>query len=295
MRNALLGGVLVLMAAGIPVFAQQAAPAQPAAKARALKSPDEQKALQAVFQATTPDARITASEEFITKFPKSDFLGLALFAEAQSYQQKNDYAKMQIYGERTLDSDPDDATKLQAELLLAKVIAQQTREFDLDREEKLGKVDKYANAALGTLKTITKPNPNLPDEQWENFKGQMVADAHESMGMAAAVRKNNDQAISEYKAAIAATKEPEASTEVRLASAYNKSGKYDDAIALCDKVMAEQNVHPAIRSFAQAERVRAVQAKGGGTAATPAPAGAAAPAPGAAAAPAPAPAPAPKP
>ena len=109
MRNALLGGVLVLMAAGIPVVAQQAgqaAPAQPVGKARALKSPEEQKALQAVFQATTPDARIAASEDFITKFPKSDFLGLGLFAEAQSYQQKNDYTKMQIYGERTLEADP---------------------------------------------------------------------------------------------------------------------------------------------------------------------------------------------
>jgi tetratricopeptide (TPR) repeat protein len=282
-------GALAIVAAGIPVTAAAGQAAAPP-KQRALKSQEEQKALQALFQATTPDARVTAGEDFVTKFPKSDFRCLALFAEAQSYQQKGDYDKMVIYGERTLDADPDDATKLQTMLLLANGIAQRTREFDLDREEKLGRVEKYANSALETLKTIAKPNPNLPDEQWDGFKAQMVSDAHEALGMAALVRKNYDQAISEFKTAVAATKEPEPAAEVRLAAAYNKAGKYDDAIAICDRLMAKADLHPAIRQFAQSERARAVQAKGGAQA-TPAPAaGSAAPA----AAPAPA-TPAPKP
>ena len=95
------------------------------------------------------------------------------------------------------------------------------------------------------------------------------------------------------------TKEPDPGTEVRLASAYNKAGKFDEAIALCDKLMAQPDLHPTIRQYAQAERARAFQAKGGaappapGAAATPAPQ----PAPAAPAAPAnpPQPAPAPKP
>lgn len=293
MKNALMIGLLATMAAGIPVQAVAAqAPAPPAPQKRALKSQEEQKSLQAVLQATTPDARIAAAEDFITKFPKSDFRCLALLSEAQSYQMKNEYEKMVIYGERTLDADPDDATKLQTMLMLANGIAQRTREFDLDREEKLGRVEKYANGSLDMLKTIPKPNPNLPDEQWEGFKNQMASDAHEALGMAALVRKNYDQAISEFKTAVTVTKEPEPAAEVRLAAAYNKAGKYDDAIAICDKLMAKPDLHPTIRQFAQAERARAVQAKGG-TQAAPAPA----PAAGTAApAPAPAPAtPAPKP
>jgi hypothetical protein len=82
------------------------------------------------------------------------------------------------------------------------------------------------------------------------------------------------------------TKQPDPSTEVRLASVYNKAGKYDDAIALCDKLMAQADLHPTIRQYAQAERARAVQAKGGPAPAA-APSSTAAPAP---AAPAPAPA-----
>ena len=50
---------------------------------------------------------------------------------------------------------------------------------------------------------------------------------------------------------------------VRLASAYSLSGKHDDAIAQLDKVLAIPDVHPQIKQVAQAEKVRAVQAKGG--------------------------------
>ncbi len=288
LRNALLIGVLALTAA-IPAGAQ----GQP--KQRALKSPEEQKSLQAVMQAATPDARIAASEEFVTKHPKSDFVSLALFAEAQSYQQKNDFDKMVIYGERALESDPDDTTKLQAMLMLAKGLGQRTREFDLDKEEKVGRVVKYANGALDMLKTLPKPNPQLTDEQWEGFKSEMASDAHESLGLAALIRKNYDQAIEEFKTATTITKTPDPSAQVRLAQAYNKAGKFDDAVAICDKLMADPNLHPTLKQYAQAERARAIQSKGGGAPAAPA-AGAGAAAPAAPTTPAaPAPAATPKP
>jgi predicted Zn-dependent protease len=51
---------------------------------------------------------------------------------------------------------------------------------------------------------------------------------------------------------------------VRLGQAYTAAGKPDDAIAILDKVMADDKVHPQIRQVAQAERVRAIQAKGVG-------------------------------
>jgi len=297
MKKALLWGVLAAIAASVPVVAQEPAPAAKAQ--RSVKTKEEQDDIQAVFKASGQDAQIAAAENFITKHPKSDFAALVLFAEAQAYVQKNDFDKMVIYAERALDSNPDDTTKLQATLLLAKGIAQRTREFDLDREEKLNHVEKYANSALDMLKTTQKPNPNVSDEQWEVFKGQMISDAHEALGMAAGTRKNFDKSIAEFKTALASTKEPDPGTEVRLASAYNKAGKSDEAIALCDKLMAKPDLHPAIRQYAQAERARAFQAKGGaappapGAAATPAPQ----PAPAAPAAPAnpPQPAPAPKP
>jgi hypothetical protein len=61
---------------------------------------------------------------------------------------------------------------------------------------------------------------------------------------------------------------------VRLGQAYTAAGKPDDAIAVLDKVMADDKVHPQIRQVAQAERVRAIQAKGGAKPAAPATPGA---------------------
>ncbi len=283
MKNAIRIGALAAAVAGASFAAQQqAAPAKPAGP-----TPAEQEAFRTVVQAVTPDARITASEDFVTKFPESLLKPYVLLGEAQSYQQKNDYEKTVIYGERALEAKPNDMVKAETMLLLAKVIAQRTREFDLDREEKLGRVEKYANGAIETVKTMPKPNPNVPDEQWDAMKNQMLSDAHEALGMDAQVRKDNDKAIEEFKAAVASS--PSATTaQLRLAMAYNKAGKYDDSLAITEKLMADPNLNPQIKSFAQAERARSLQAKNGGQ--KPAPA---APQGGAQAAPtAPAPAPA---
>jgi hypothetical protein len=67
---------------------------------------------------------------------------------------------------------------------------------------------------------------------------------------------------------------PDPVTMVRLAAVYNQTKKPDEALALIDKVMAIQDLHPSIRQFAQAEKVRATQMKNGGAApaASPAPA-----------------------
>jgi len=71
-----MGAVAAILACG--------AMAQPAPKARAPKTPAEAQALNAVFQAASPDARIAAAEDFVVKFPESDFKAVAFYAEAQS-------------------------------------------------------------------------------------------------------------------------------------------------------------------------------------------------------------------
>ena len=97
----------------------------------------------------------------------------------------------------------------------------------------------------------------------------MVAQAHETFGIIAMLRKKNDAAITEFKQALDGASTPDPTVTIRLARAYTVGGKPDDAIALLDKVMASAETPPQIKQYAQAERVRAVQAKGGGASATP--------------------------
>jgi len=252
MNRLLLAGLLALVSGLAGLMAQK----QPQPK-----SQKELDAVKAVFEAQTPDARITAAENLLLKFADTEFKPIALYLEAASYEQKNDFEKMVIFAERTIEADPKNYASM---LMLAGGIAKRARENDLDLNEKLAQVDKYAKNALDALKDAQKPNPQLPDEQWAATKKDYVASAHEAYARSAMLRNKYDVAISEFKQSIEGAATPDPATMVRLAQAYNLAGKYDDAIAILDKVMAGADVHPQIKQFAQAERVRAIQAKGAG-------------------------------
>jgi tetratricopeptide (TPR) repeat protein len=255
--------------------AQPAQPAQPAGPAP--KSQGEMQALQAVFQAqNNPDEMIKAVEDLVVKFPDTDFKSTLLLMEARAFQQKGDATKAQLAAERAVDADPKN---YQANLTLGQIIAQHTRENDLDREEKLGKAEKLLNGALEDLKTAPKPNPQLTDEQWASGKKYLSAEAHNGLGLAALTRKKYDAAAVQFTTAYG--EDPQPAYEVRLASAQQQGGKYDEAIATCDKVMAEPNVHPQIKQIAQTIRAQSIKSGGKATnppAAAPAPAPASAPA-----------------
>jgi tetratricopeptide (TPR) repeat protein len=308
--------VLVILAAGLvfgaekPQKGKKGAPEPqqpvvtgqiPVAKSPQVKSQAEAQAFQAIIQAATADDRLKAAEEFIAKFADSQLKPTVLMVEAETYGQKNDYANVIVYGERALEADPQNYMTM---LLMARTLAQRTREFDLDREEKLGRVEKYAKSAMELAQNAPRPQPNITDDQWIAMRADFVGQAHEALGLAASVRKNYDGAIAEYKIAISGPN-PDPTIRVRLGVVYNVAKRYDEAIAALDPVMAAPTctgqempgttcVLAQVKQFAQAERARAFQAKQ--KAAAPAtPAGGAAPAQPAApttAAPAPA---APKP
>jgi tetratricopeptide (TPR) repeat protein len=252
MKNLLIISTLALSMATAALGADQKLPAP--------KSKGEGEALQAMFGAQDPDARIKAAENLITKYADTEFKALALYFEAVSYQQKNDYEKMIIAGEQAIQADPKQYAAL---LMIAKGIAQKTREFDLDREEKLTKAEKYAKDGMAALKDAPKPSAQLTDEQWAQGKKEYMAQGHEALGYAAALRKNYDVAIPELKEGI--EEFPDPVSMVRLAAVYDQAKKPDEALPLLEKVMAMPDLHPSIRQFAQAERVRATQLKSGGS------------------------------
>jgi tetratricopeptide (TPR) repeat protein len=246
---------LLALSAGLLCLTVQAQP-----KAPAPKSKSEMEALQALQAAQgDPDKTIAACENLITKFADTDYKGIALFMEATAYEQKNDSEHAVIYAERALDANPQN---FQAMLMLAKYYASHTRENDLDREEKLGKAEKYAKDAIATLKTMEKPNPQIPDEQWNDLKKDMTAEAYSDIGLGNLTRKKYDDAAGNFKQAVDTNSRPEPAYMVRLASALQSAGKNDEAIVWCDKVLADTNVHPQIKSLATNIRSMAVKAGG---------------------------------
>ena len=219
MRKSILLGALIALVFGMLASAQEAQ-APVVAKQPQAKSQKEVEAIQAMFNAPDADTRIAAAETLLTKFADTEFKAVALLMAAMSCQQKNDVERMMVYAERTLEADPNNYNAM---LMLASAIAQRTREHDLDREEKLGQAEKHANNALAQIAKSPKPNPNVPDDQWEAAKKDMNAQAHEALGMAQAARKKYPAAISEYKLATEMAASPDPGTFLRLGDAYHQT------------------------------------------------------------------------
>ncbi|MEO8657587.1 MAG: hypothetical protein ABI693_03915 [Bryobacteraceae bacterium] len=229
-------------------------------KAPAPKSQKEAEAINAMFTAQDPDSQIKAAEALLTKYADTDFKGLALYVEANAYQNKNDAEKAIIYAERMLEVDKASLQAAQGMVMIGKITALRTREFDLDKEEKLGKAEKMATASIDVFKVAPKSNPGIPDDQWEVAKKDGIASAHEVLALVASTRKKNDVALAEYKLALDSPT-PDPSTMLRYASVLNTMQKWDEAIAMTDKILATPDLHPTIKDFATKEKDKATKAK----------------------------------
>jgi hypothetical protein len=223
------------------------------------KSQKELEAIQAMFQAQDPDSQIKAAQNLIQKFADTDFKGLAMFVIANAYQNKNDPENTIIWAERMLEVDKTSYQAGQAMLMIAKSLAIRTREFDLDKEEKLGRAEKLAKEAQAVFAKAPKPRPDVPDDQWEAAKRDATSFSHEALGLIAQVRKNHDVAIAEFKQAVEMAAQPDPGVLFRLATSYAAAGKNAEALATFDKVLAMPNLHPTIKSLAEQEKAKISQ------------------------------------
>ena len=223
------------------------------------KSPKESQAILAVQVAKTPDERIQAIENVLTNFADTEFKVALLQMAVGAEQQKDDYAQTIFYADRLLKADPNNAFAL---VTLASETARHTRENDLDKDESLAKVDKWAKAAVEAAKVMPKARPDIPDADWEGFRKDMEAQAYEALGMADAVRKNFDGAATNYRQALEIASSQNPATLVRLAQAYVNSGKLDNAAFTLDKAINTPNVPPQVKSIAEAMKNDVAKRKG---------------------------------
>lgn len=222
------------------------------------KSNEEVKAINAMFQAKTPDEQIAAANTLLEKFADTEFKSIAYQLLAADYQRKGDFPKAVVYGERSLEADPKN---FEADLVLGREYVQNTHDTDFDKDAKLGKATKYANDALSSISTAAKPNPNTPDADWEAGKKDVQANAHEILGLVALARKDPKTAAQEFQTSAETAAHPEPATYVRLALADNMQGKYDDAIAAADKASNMPEASAAVKSAAADQKQKATQAK----------------------------------
>jgi tetratricopeptide (TPR) repeat protein len=231
-----------IAATALPGFAWQMKP----------KSQKEQQAVQAMLQAQTPDDRIKAANDLITNFADTQFKSYALFIEADSYFQKNDADKAIVFGEQAIEADPKN---YQADVLVAKAYASTTHNNDLDKADKIAKIDKNGHDALTNLASAPKPNPNLPDDQWAQVKNDLSGQAYYALGVAAVYGGKTDDANADFQKTAEMDQDP--TDLIRAARAYLDAKKPDQALALLDKANASPQANAQIKSIIASDKTRA--------------------------------------
>src|SRR5580698_9419065 len=167
--------------------------------AQKAKSQKELQAITAVQVAKTPDERIAAIEKVLTDYADTEFKAALLQMAVQAEEQKNDYAQTVFYADRLLKVDPMNAYAM---VTLASETARHTRENDLDKDEQLAKVDKWAKDGIEASKTLAKIRPDITDADWDGVKKDMQAQGFVALGMAEVLKKNYEGAAADYRQSI---------------------------------------------------------------------------------------------
>src|SRR5579863_328536 len=233
MIKKLMQVTVVLAAASALAVAQPKGPAQAAPKGKGI-SKKEADAMNAVFKSKTPDETIAAADSFVTNFADSEYKPQVLEAAAEASEHKNDSAKAIFYAQQALAASPNYVPALN---VMALETAGHTRENDLDKDQKLGQAEKYAKHVLELLPNEAKPAyVTATDAQWEASKKEDMALAHVALGLIATVRKKYADAATELQTAVDNEATPDPTHMIRLADAYNKAGKPDDALTVANKL-----------------------------------------------------------
>src|ERR1700689_239732 len=163
--------------------AAQSAPAGQAAAPAGKRPPqaktqDEFAAYKAATALTDPAAQEKAAGEFATKFPDSELRALLYKSVMHAYQQANSADKMMEMAQKVLTFDPDDPEAL---LGVAQVLAERTRDTDLDKDQRIAEARKDAERALLTGETDI-PTAGQPQDRIDAFKGFMKSEAYAILG-----------------------------------------------------------------------------------------------------------------
>ncbi len=227
-----LAVLVTVFTLSVPAFGQDpaAAPTGPQAK-----SQEELNAMLLCQQAPDTDLRIESCNKLIAEYPDTEFKEVASYLLMLSYQNKNDFESMLIFGEQTLELNPENIGAL---ISLSYVIPLRTREHDLDKEEKLAKAEDLAKRAMVLLPAIPKVNPEMADEDWLMMKKGFMSQLHESMGIIASKRQDYPTAEDSYRKMLQVADKQTGTMFFRLAEALKQQEKYDEALNMLDQSIA---------------------------------------------------------
>jgi tetratricopeptide (TPR) repeat protein len=246
--------------------AGQTAPAAAAApqgkRPPAAKTQPEFEAYKAAAGQTDPAALEKAADDFATKFPESELRTLVYTAAMQRYQQANNAGKMMDMARKVLTIDADDPAALVG---VAQALAEQTRDTDLDKDQRNAEARKDAERALVTIDTDV-PTTGYPPEQLNAFKGFLRSEAYFILGTLSFKASNwADAEMNLRKSIDALPQQPDTVAVFRLAVALDMQDKLPEAMKYIDQAVDLTKDRPdsGVGKAAREEKDRLTKRSGG--------------------------------
>lgn len=240
--------------------AGQTAPAQGAAAPPAGKRPPQAKT-QPEFDAwkaaaASPDAASLekATDDFATKFPDSELRALLYKNAMRKYQSANDAEKTEAMGRKVLSLDADDPEALTT---VAEVIAERTRDSDLDRDQRFDEAVRMAQKATQTVDTDVSVPAGTPQEKIDAYKAYLRSNAYSIIGTIEYKKNNYAAAQADLQKSIDVfPSNPDPVVVLRLALTLDKQEKYAEALKVADRAVELTQDNTPIGTPARQERDR---------------------------------------
>ena len=256
-------------AAAAQTGTQTAQPNQPAAgpAAPAIKRPPQAKtqpefdAWKAASANTDTAALEKAADEFATKFPESELRVLLYKNAMRAYQNANNSDRTEAMGRKVLSCDGDDPEAL---VIVSEVIAERTRDTDIDRDQRFAEATGMAQKALKTIDTDISVPAATPQDKVDAYKAGLRSQSYSIIG-AIDYKKENYVAAQEdlQKAIDAYPSDPAAVDVLRLALALDKQQKYPEALKVANRAVEMTQDNTPIGTPARRERERLQQLTAG--------------------------------
>ena len=274
---AIVGAVLMISTWGLSQNAQsnaqsgdkgaaQSAPAgqaaAPAGKRRPMaKTQEEYAAFNAANALTDPAAQEKAANDFAVKFPDSELRVLIYKSVMHGYQQANNLDKMMEMSQKVLGYDADDPEAL---IIAAQVLAERTRDTDLDKADRLAEARKDAQRALVTVDTDV-PSAGYAPEQLTAYKSFIRSEAYEISGPLDYNAKAWGDAETNLKKSIEAyPQQVDPIAVFRLSVALDMQNKYPEALKYANQAVDSTKEGTPAGDAARKEKDRLTQLTGSG-------------------------------
>jgi len=201
-----------------------------------------------------------SADDFAAKFPDSELRVLLYRTAMHAYQNANNADKMLEMAQTELKIDPDEPEAL---IGASEVIAERTRDTDLDKDQRWAEATKEAERALETTDTDLPIPAGTPQDKIDAYKGFLRSSAYSVLGTIAFSEEKYPEAEGYFHKSIDAfPAQVDPVVVLRLAIALDKQGRYPEALKEANRAVDLTQENTTSGTLARRERDRLQQLTG---------------------------------